>query len=213
MRSAILRCPHRLGRERPNVRLLKPGPQVLFKTMEDQVTAELTTTQAPVFSLPQDRLLTLNIHEVPLLTDAAGPGISFQPLYLDPDGGLWTVLGTFAPGAELPAHLHTGAVHGYTLQGSWIYKEYPDQVQVAGSYLYEPASSYHSFYVPDTNAEDTVVLFIVYGANVGFTADGAFHSILDALTVQKLAEQWAANNGSLVVPYLKGGSAGYATAA
>ncbi|HEX7856291.1 MAG TPA: 2,4'-dihydroxyacetophenone dioxygenase family protein [Sphingobium sp.] len=175
------------------------------------MTTEVTRTQPPVFSLPQDRLLTLNVNEVPVLRDAAGPGVSFQPLYLDPEVGLWTVMGIFAPGAELPAHLHTGAVHGYTFSGSWIYKEYPDQVQVAGSYLYEPASSYHTFHVPETNTEDTVVLFIVYGANVGFTEDGKFHSILDALTVRKLAEQWAENNGGGAVSYLKGGSAGYAT--
>lgn len=170
------------------------------------MTADVTAPP-PVFSLPQDRLLTINVNEVPVLNDAAGPGISFQPLYLDPEVGVWTVLGIFAPGARLPAHLHTGAVHGYTLKGSWLYLEYPDQVQVPGSYLYEPASSYHTFYVPDTNTEDTVVLFIVYGANVGFADDGQFHSILDALTVQKLAEQWAANNSAGPLSYLKGGSA------
>lgn len=177
------------------------------------MSTERTESKAPIFSLPQDKLLTLNVNDIPVLKDAAGPGVSFQPLYLDPEVGLWTVMGIFAPGAELPAHLHTGAVHGYTLSGSWIYKEYPEQIQVAGSYLYEPASSFHTFYVPDTNTEDTVVLFIVYGANVGFTDDGQFHSILDALTVQKLAEQWAQANDAGTIHYLKGGSAGYACGA
>lgn len=172
------------------------------------MTAELAPTQVPVLTLPQDRLLTLNVNDLPLLKDAAGPGVSFKPLYLDPEVGVWTVMATFAPGTVLPAHLHTGAVHGYTLSGSWIYKEYPDQIQTAGSYLYEPASSFHSFYVPHTNTEDTVVLFIIFGANVGFSEDGRFDSILDALTVQHLTEQWQANNGGVTVPYLKGGSAG-----
>lgn len=171
-----------------------------------------TRNPAPVFTLPQDRLLTLNVNEIPVLRDAAGPGVSFQPLFIDPELGIWTVMGIFAPGAKLPTHLHTGGVHGYTLKGSWVYTEYPDQVQVPGSYLYEPASSMHTFYVPDTNTEDTVVLFIVNGANIGFTDEGQFHSVLDAITVQKLAEQWALANPSVPVRYLGGGTAAYAAA-
>ena len=129
------------------------------------------------------------------MKDALGPGINFQPLFLDPEVGVWSVIATFPPGVRSPIHLHTGPVHGYTLKGSWIYREYPDQPQTAGSYLYEPASSVHELYVPDTNTEDTVILFIVYGANVGFTEDGQFHSVLDAVTVQKLVEQCCAGSG------------------
>ena len=162
---------------------------------------------APVFSLPQDRLLTLNVNDLPLLKDAAGPGVSFQPLLIDPEMGVWVVMDTFAPGAALPKHLHTGAVHGYTLKGSWLYTEYPDQIQVPGSYLYEPASSMHTFYVPATNTEDTIVLFFVNGANVGFTDDGQFHSMLDAMTVRVLTEQWARANPGTRVPYIAGGTA------
>jgi hypothetical protein len=32
----------------------------------------------------------------------------------------------------------------YTLSGKWHYLEYPDQPQVAGSYLYEPSGQFHS---------------------------------------------------------------------
>ena len=170
-----------------------------------------TAFKAPVFSLPQDRLLTINVNAMPLLTDAAGPGMHFQPLYLDPETGVWTVMATFAPGTSMPTYLHTGAVHAYTLKGSWIYREYADQVQTPGSYLYEPASSMHTLWVPDTNTEDTVVLFIVYGANVGFTDDGKFDSMLDAMTVQKLTEQWADAHGAGPIQYLTGGTARYST--
>ena len=171
------------------------------------MTATETASKVPVFSLPQTELLTLNVRDIPLLKDALGPGISFQPLYLDPEAGLWSVIGTFAPGVQLPIHLHTGGVHGYTLKGEWIYKEYPDQPQTEGSYLYEPASSVHTFYVPETNTEDTVVLFIVSGANVAFTDDGQFHSVLDAVTVQKLTEQCAQAQGLGTINYLTGGTA------
>ena len=172
------------------------------------MTAVQSAHKAPVFSLPQDRLLTLDVNKLPLLKDAAGPGISFKPLFLDPENGLWTVLAVFAPGISMPMHLHTGWVHGYTLKGSWLYTEYPDQVQTAGSYLYEPACSMHTFEVPETNTEDTVVLFFISGANVGFTEDGQFDSILDAITVQKLTEQWSAANGGAPVTYIAGGQAG-----
>lgn len=174
------------------------------------MTATQTAAKVPVVSLPQTELLTLNVNDVPLLRNALGPGINFQPLFLDPEMGIWTILGTFAPGVELPIHLHTGGVHGYTLKGEWIYKEYPDQPQTAGSYLYEPASSVHTFAVPETNTEDTVVLFIVNGANVSFTEDGQFHSVLDAVTVQKLVEQCAQAQGIGPVNYLTGGTAKYA---
>ena len=171
------------------------------------VMANETARKVPVFSLPQTELLTVNVNEIPVLKDSLGPGIDFQPLFLDPEIGVWTVLATFAPGVELPIHLHTGPVHGYTLKGEWIYKEYPDQPQTAGSYLYEPASSVHTFAVPQTATEPTVVLFIIYGANVSFTDDGQFHSVLDALTVRKLTEQCAEAQGLGPINYLSGGTA------
>ncbi|WP_182379397.1 2,4'-dihydroxyacetophenone dioxygenase family protein [Nocardioides sp. WS12] len=170
-------------------------------------TANETASKVPVFSLPQTELLTVNVSDIPVLKDSLGPGIDFQPLFLDPEIGVWSVIGTFAPGSELPIHLHTGPVHGFTLKGEWIYKEYPDQPQTAGSYLYEPASSVHTFAVPRTATEPTVVLFIIYGANVSFTEEGQFHSVLDAVTVMKLTEQCAQAQGIAPVNYLTGGSA------
>jgi len=176
------------------------------------MTAELTADKVPVVSLPQTELLTVNVNDIPVLKDSLGPGIDFQPLFLDPEIGVWVVLGSFAPGAELPIHLHTGPVHGYTLSGEWIYKEYADQPQTAGSYLYEPASSVHTFAVPETSTEPAVVLFIVYGANVSFTDDGQFHSVLDAVTVQKLAADCAKAQGLAPIKYLTGGTAKFSDA-
>lgn len=163
--------------------------------------------KAPVFSLPQDELLTLNVAELPLLKDAAGPGVSFKPLFLDPEANIWVVYAVFAPGATLPPHLHTGTVHGYTLKGRWYYAEYPHQMQGPGSYLYEPACSIHTFAIPEDATEDTHVLFFISGANVGFTLEGQFHSVLDALTVAKLVEGWSQANGGAAVDYIRGGSA------
>lgn len=170
---------------------------------------DLTPIKPPVFSLPQDELLTLNVKDVPVMKDALGPGIHFKPLLLDPEQGLAVNLAIFSPGAVVPAHLHTGAVHGYTLQGKWYYEEYPDQPQIAGSYLYEPASSVHTFRVPEDNTEDTIVLFVVFGGNISFDEKGNFHSILDAITIINLVKSCSEKQGIKPVRYLRGGSVGY----
>lgn len=172
----------------------------------------LASIKAPVFSLPQDKLLTLSVSSVPVLRDALGPGIHFQPLLADPEAGVSAVIGIFSPGVVVDSHLHTGAVHGYTLKGSWYYREYPDQMQTPGSYLYEPAAAIHTFCVPDTNTEDTLVFFLVFGGNIQFDSDGKFASILDAVTIQHLIAQCGQAQGLGPISYLKGGSAGYAIA-
>lgn len=61
--------------------------------------------------------------------------------------------------------------------------------------------------MPDTATEPTVVLFIVYGANVGCTGEGQFHSVLDVVTVQKLTEDCARAQGLGAIKYLTGGTA------
>ncbi|KXF54836.1 hypothetical protein AXA44_39825 [Rhodococcus sp. SC4] len=180
-------------------------------TTHDAPAAHATADKVPVFSLPQTELLTVNVADIPMLKDALGPGSDFQPLFLDPEVGVWALIATFAPGVELPIHLHTGPVHGFTLKGKWIYKEYPDQPQTAGSYLYEPASSVHTLKVPDDNTEPTAILFVIYGANVSFTDEGQFHSVLDAVTVMNLTKQLAEAQGLAPVQYLTGGTAGFTT--
>lgn len=152
-------------------------------------------TALPIVSLAQSQLLTVNANRMPLLTDALGPGISFKPLRLDLDGNCWVVLATFAPGVELPIHYHTGPAEVYTLQGCWLYKEYPGDPQTSGSYLYEPGGSVHTFYTPDTNTEDTIILVRVEGANVNFNEDGTFHSILDAIFIEAATTDLARAQG------------------
>ena len=162
------------------------------------LTAGPTTssgTALPVVSLAQSKLLTVNERSQPLFKDALGPGISFKPLRLDLDGNCWVVLATFAPGVELPIHYHTGPAEVYTLQGCWLYKEYPGDPQTAGSYLYEPGGSVHTFYTPDTNPEDTIILVRVEGANVNFNEDGTFHSVLDAVFIEAATTDLAKAQG------------------
>ena len=84
----------------------------------------------------------------------------------------------------------------YTLSGRWEYREYPDQPQIAGSYLYEPGGSVHTFFCPEDNTEDTVALPWIEGAQVSFNEDGTFHSVTDAITIQYLTETVAAARAS-----------------
>ncbi len=130
----------------------------------------------------QHELLTLNMNDLPIYTDAL-PGVDVQPLYLDANAGIWCLRVLFKPGVTLPTHYHTGTVHLWTLSGKWLYAEYPDQPQTAGCYLFEPGSSIHTFTTPADNTEITDTLMIVTGTNVNFTPDGEYVGMLDANSI------------------------------
>jgi 2,4'-dihydroxyacetophenone dioxygenase len=141
-------------------------------------------------------LLTLNFRDLPMLEGALGPGVDFQPLFIDTDNGIWCIRAIFAAGVIIPAHLHTGPVHAITLSGRWFYAGHPDQPQTAGSYLYEPATGVpHQVITPADNAEPTEILFLVFGANVNFDDQGGFINVMDAGFVKALAESLALAQG------------------
>ena len=145
--------------------------------MTARVLTQPTTTSGaplPLPALPQDKLLSVNIEQIPLIKDVF-PGMHIRPLRLDPERGEWVFMAVLVPGCTLPVHYHTGTAQAYTLSGCWKYREYPDQPQTAGCYLYEPAGSAHMFYCPEDNTEDTVVIAWIEGAQVGFNEDGTFH--------------------------------------
>ena len=162
----------------------------------------------PVVALPQGELLTVNIDQIPMLKDLVAPGIHIQPLRLDLERGEWVFLATLAPGCELPLHYHTGPAEVWTIKGRWLYREYPDQPQTAGDYLYEPGGSVHTFYCPEDNTEDTVVLLWMEGAQIGFNQDGTLHHINDATSIQHVTETVSAAQGTGPVGYIHGGAAG-----
>lgn len=172
----------------------------------------LTGAPLPLPALPQDQLLSVNVAEIPLFKEMLGiPGIHIKPLRLDPERGEWVFLAVLAPGCSLPLHYHTGTAQVYTLAGRWLYREYPDQPQTAGSYLYEPAGSVHTFYCPEDNTEDTVVIAWIEGAQVSFNDDATFHSVTDATLLQHLTETLSAARSLGPVPYIRGnGTSGIA---
>ncbi|KMO79640.1 cupin [Mycolicibacterium chubuense] len=89
--------------------------------------------------------------------------------------GLWIVENVFRAGYEVQRHKHTGPVYAYTTSGAWRYKEY-DDVNRAGSFLYEPANSVHTLQVLE---DDTHVWFQIYGANLNLDEDGNVESVTD----------------------------------
>ena len=108
-----------------------------------------------------------------------GDGTHMQVLQLDVEAGLWVIRTKFEPGVVVQTHKHTGEVFAFTLAGSWKYAEYPE-VNVAGSYLYEPAGSIHTLTVPAENDGMTDVWFAIYGANLNLDASGNVEMVIDA---------------------------------
>lgn len=155
----------------------------------------------------QDFLLTLNTNEEQVVKEAL-PGVDVYPLFLDAENGTWVLRAIFKPGTTLPKHFHTGAVHFYTLSGTWHYLEYPDQPQTAGSYLYEPGGSIHTFHTP-ADSEGTDGVMVVHGANINFDEDGNFMNIMDASWIENLVLEVAKAQG-ITPRYIKpGGEAKY----
>jgi 2,4'-dihydroxyacetophenone dioxygenase len=110
---------------------------------------------------------------------ALGDGTHLQLLQVNVEAGLWVIRTKFEPGVMVPTHKHTGEVFAFTISGSWKYVEYPE-VNIAGSYLYEPAGSIHTLTVPAENDGLTDVFFAIYGANLNLGADGNVESVVDA---------------------------------
>ncbi|HUW02711.1 MAG TPA: 2,4'-dihydroxyacetophenone dioxygenase family protein [Acidimicrobiales bacterium] len=109
-----------------------------------------------------------------------GEGTLLQLLQVDLANGVWVVRNRFEPGALVQTHKHTGHVYAFTQTGSWHYLESPDEVNTAGSYLYEPAGSTHTLTVPDSNTEVTDVWFTIHGANLNLGPDGNVEMVIDA---------------------------------
>lgn len=133
-----------------------------------------------------------------------GDGVTLQLLQVDLANGVWVIRNHFAPGTQVQTHKHTGHVYAFTQTGSWHYAETPDQLSVAGSYLYEPAGSVHTLIVPDTNPGDTDVWFTIHGANLNLDAAGNVELVIDAQMVLEFyralcAEQHGLDDPPVVV--------------
>lgn len=110
-------------------------------------------------------------------------GSTLQLLQVDLANGVWVVRNQFVPGALVQTHKHTGCVYAFTQKGRWHYLEYPNDMNEAGSYLFEPAGSVHTLHVPEDNDGLTDVWFTIYGANLNLSADGQVEYVIDAQSI------------------------------
>jgi quercetin dioxygenase-like cupin family protein len=110
-------------------------------------------------------------------------GFELQLLHVDLKQGLWVIRARWAPGAAIARHYHAGPVLAVTLQGQWFYRESPDQVNSAGSYLFEPAGSIHTLTVPADQSGPTVVWFAITGPNLNLSDTDQVVSIVDAASI------------------------------
>ena len=151
----------------------------------------------------QDRLLTVNIKDGEIKN--ALPGVHVTPLFLDTNKGVWVLHARFDPNTRLPRHYHSGTVHFYTTAGAWGYVEHPEDLQTAGSYLYEPAGSIHTF----ETKEGAEGFMIVEGANVNLNDDGSLMFIMDAGWIEQALVAAAMASGQKLPRYVKPGGIAY----
>jgi len=143
----------------------------------------------------QDAREAILLHDEDLPWVALPDGSLLQLLQVDLNQNLWVVRNRLKPGFCIDTHYHTGPVFAVTLSGEWFYKEYPDKVNKAGSYLYEPAHSIHTLTVAADAKEDAVVWFAVFGSNVNIDDKGNVTSVLDAATLLKVYRLLCAAEG------------------
>lgn len=153
----------------------------------------------------QDRLLTVSIHSQQCVTHPID-GYDIHPLFLDREMGTWVLYARFPPGTRLPKHFHTGPVHFFTTKGAWHYVEYPEDLQTAGSYLYEPGGSIHTFMVPEDAEEAAEGFMVVSGANINFDDRDQLHSIMDAGFIEDAIAAICADPGAAMPRYIRPGN-------
>jgi len=123
-----------------------------------------------------------------------GGGLWLQLVMVDLSAGLWVMRIRLEPGTVLLRHRHTGPVHAFTVSGRWRYQEY-DDVNVAGSYLFEPAQSVHTLEAPGDNEGLTEVAFTILGSNLNLDDENRVVSVDSATSILELYRRRCAEAG------------------
>jgi 2,4'-dihydroxyacetophenone dioxygenase len=120
----------------------------------------------------------VGVLDVPWVDNPRFPGARQRLLQADVEAGISVMAGVLPAGLEVGTHRHLGAVHMFTLSGTWGYREH-DDLNVAGSYLYEPPGSIHTLYVP-VESGDAETLTVIYGRTEYLGPDGDVIAVSDA---------------------------------
>ncbi|UCG75365.1 MAG: 2,4'-dihydroxyacetophenone dioxygenase family protein [Gemmatimonadota bacterium] len=118
----------------------------------------------------------------------------FQPCRFDVTTGGFTAVLKALPGTVVPKHYHVSTVQGWTLQGSWGYREH-DWLAGAGTFIFEPSGESHTLVVPEDADEPAIILFIVSGGLVFTDDEGNFAAYEDGFTLLELAREHYGSKG------------------
>lgn len=163
-------------------------------------------TSSTITNIPP--ALTVESHDLPWAHGVLAPGFSLQLLAADIEGGMVVFNGRFQPGTVLPTHKHTGLVHGFTHAGSWFYQEYGEEsLNVAGSYIYEPAGSVHTLECPASNTVVTDTTFVIEGALIMTDGEGNYAGTIDPTSTLDLYYSTLEKQGDPRPNLIRGGSA------
>ena len=169
-----------------------------------------TGAPLPMVALPQGELLTVNANDIPLIQNAPVMVCTSSRCAWTSrtaSGWCWRRSRRCANSVALPHRNGRRLDHQRQLAPLRVRRSAADRrvlplrAGIVGPHLVCPAS----------NTEDTVVLFRVSGANVNFTDDGQFHSILDAALIAHLTGLLADEQNLGPVTYISGGAAGQIT--
>ena len=106
-------------------------------------------------------------------------GVWFRPLVFGVSGGYYVNLLRVRAKGVLSRHRHSGAVHAFTLRGTWRYLEH-DWTAKAGDYVFEPPGETHTLVVE--GSEEMVTLFHVSGGYTYVDPDGVATGYEDVYT-------------------------------
>ncbi len=147
--------------------------------MTNPTTDTLTPPVVPLHGATE--ALHVGDHDAPFVD--IGDGTLIQLLMVDLAQNIWITRNRMQPGTRVIKHYHTGPVYAFTLQGEWYYEEYPETVNRAGSFLFEPAGSVHTLTIPEDQDGETIVWFLLHGTNINIDERGDVVSIADAFNV------------------------------
>lgn|GEM_PF-4105782 len=92
-----------------------------------------------------------------------------------------------SPDHVSPTHIHTGMVFGYTIQGTWHYREY-NWIAKPGSLIYEAANSMHTYEV--LGDDEVIGVWYQAGPNIYVGENGRAY----LPEQQQLLEDYLAHN-------------------
>lgn len=107
-------------------------------------------------------------------------GVDFKPLLFSVSQGYFVNILRVRRSGVLSRHRHVGAVHAFTLRGTWHYLEH-DWVAEPGDYVTEPPGEVHTLVVPD-GVEEMMTLFHVTGAYIYVDPFGTTLGMEDVFT-------------------------------